>query len=542
MEKKVKQGKNGRIYIFDTTLRDGAQTQGIDFSVGDKLAISKILDDFGVDYIEGGWPGANPTDNAFFENPPELKNSKLVSFGMTRRAGMKPEEDAALKTVVESGAPVTCLVGKTWDFQVEVALGVSLEENLDMIRSTIEYACTVVDEVIFDAEHFFDGYKSNPEYTKKCLKAALDAGARWIVLCDTNGGTLHFEIEDIIEDIKTIVPGEKLGIHTHNDSQTAVANSLSAIKAGARMVQGTINGIGERCGNANLISIVPALIYKMGYSTGVSGKNLSDLTRVAFTVHDRTGRRLRANAPYVGRSAFAHKGGLHVSGVEKDPRLYEHIEPELLGNARKLVVSHQSGKAAIIAYIRQFGLEEFYDGAQVNSLLDVVKQKEFEGYVYDGCEASFEILARRHIHKLPAYFELKSLEVSGQRSYKDDGSALSGSTAKVSLKIGDKLVEAQEEGVGRVHAIDLTLRKALKEYYPGLKEMKLVDYRVGSLSVMKGAGTESRVFIESMSPADTWTTVGVSSDIVDASIEALVDSYLYYLIYSGMEIYGGNGS
>ncbi len=330
-----------RVYIYDTTLRDGAQTQGVDFSAADKAAIALDLDRLGIDYVEAGWPGANPTDDAFFATPPTLSRAKLAAFGMTRRSGRSAENDPGLQAVLEPKTPVVTLVGKTSDFHVDVALGVSKDENLKMIAESIAHAAKRADEVMMDAEHFFDGFKANKTFALACIRAAYDAGARWVVLCDTNGGTLPHEIDEIVREAAKTVPGDHLGVHCHNDTGNAVANSLAAVRAGVRQVQGTLNGLGERCGNANLISVIPTLILKMGYTTGIGPDDLKRLTHVSHALDERLNRAPDRGAPYVGESAFAHKGGLHVSAVEKNPKSYEHVQPELLGNRRHIVVSDQ---------------------------------------------------------------------------------------------------------------------------------------------------------------------------------------------------------
>ncbi|MFY7780361.1 MAG: citramalate synthase, partial [Tagaea sp.] len=338
-----------RVFLYDSTLRDGAQTQGVDFGPADKAAIARALDKLGIDYVEGGWPGANPTDDTFFAELPKLGHAKVSAFGMTRRAGRSAANDPGLQAVLGTAAPAACLVGKTWDFHVELALGVSKTENIDMIGESLAEAIRRGKETMFDAEHFFDGYKANPGFALDCLKAALAAGARWLVLCDTNGGTLPHEVERIVGEVAKHVPGDRLGIHCHNDTENAVANSLAAVRAGARQIQGTINGLGERCGNANLISLIPNLVLKMGFETGVTPQRLAQLTHVSRLLDERLNRPAQRNAPYVGESAFAHKGGLHVSAVEKDPKTYEHVPPESVGNKRHVVVSDQAGRSNVIA-------------------------------------------------------------------------------------------------------------------------------------------------------------------------------------------------
>jgi len=362
-----------RVYIYDSTLRDGAQTQGVDFSAADKAAIALELDRIGFDYVEGGWPGANPTDDAFFADKPALKRTRLTAFGMTRRAGRSADNDPGLTAIFSGGTSVICLVGKTWDFHVELALGVSLDENINMIRDSIALVAKRADEAVFDAEHFFDGYKANPEFALRCVKTAYEAGARWVVLCDTNGGTLPDEIERIVGEISAHIPGHHLGIHCHDDTENAVANSLAAVRAGVRQVQGTLNGLGERCGNANLISIIPSLMLKMGYDTGLTDDDLGRLTHVSRFLDDRLNRTTDHGAAYVGERAFAHKGGLHVSAIEKDPRTYEHVPPDSVGNERHIVVSDQSGRANVLARFREIGIEIESKDQKIGGLLDEVK-------------------------------------------------------------------------------------------------------------------------------------------------------------------------
>lgn len=346
-----------RVYIYDSTLRDGAQTHGVDFSAADKAAITRELDAIGFDYVEGGWPGANPTDDAFFRNLPQTTRGRIAAFGMTRRAGRSADNDPGLQAVVRSGAPVVTLVGKTWDFQCRVALGIELAENIRMISESIAHAATVADEVMFDAEHFFDGYKANPVFALDCVRAAVEAGARWVVLCDTNGGTLPHEVHDIVSEVVKVVPGSHVGIHCHNDTENAVANSLAAVRAGARQVQGTLNGLGERCGNANLVSIIPTLMLKMGMKTGLTEADLKELTKLSRSLDVRLNRVPSKEAAYVGERAFAHKGGLHVSAVAKDPRCYEHVDPQSVGNKRLILVSNQAGMSNILARFEEIGME-----------------------------------------------------------------------------------------------------------------------------------------------------------------------------------------
>ena len=424
-----------RIYLFDSTLRDGAQTQGVDFSADDKAAIALALDRLGLDYVEGGWPGANPTDDAFFSQPPTLKRAKLVAFGMTRRPGRSAANDPGLNALLNAKVQSVCMVGKAWDFHVDVALGISKDENLEMIAESIIHAKTRMAEVMFDAEHFFDGYKADPAFALQCIDAAYTAGARWVVLCDTNGGTLPHEIERIVGEATNKVPGSNLGIHCHNDTENAVANSLAAVRAGVRQVQGTLNGLGERCGNANLVSLIPSLMLKTDFTVGLSDKDLSQLTHVSRLLDERLNRAPNRHAAYVGDSAFAHKGGLHVSAVEKDPRTYEHIEPAKVGNRRHIVVSDQSGRANILARFREIGLEVDAADPKVASLVEQVKAREFDGYAYDGAEASFELLARRAIGGLPGIFTLSRFRVMDERRWNARGELVTESEATVKVEV-----------------------------------------------------------------------------------------------------------
>ncbi len=526
-----------RVYLYDSTLRDGAQTMGVDFSAADKTAIARELDRLGIDYIEGGWPGANPTDNAFFAEPPALQRSKLAAFGMTRRSGRSVENDPVYQAVVGSSAKVVTLVGKTWDFQVTVALGLELDENLRMIQDSIAHATKRVDEVMMDAEHFFDGYRANPDYATRCVQTALDAGARWVVLCDTNGGMLPFEVERIVgELVAKGIPGGKLGIHVHNDSDNAVANSLAAVRAGVRQVQGTLNGLGERCGNANLISIIPNLMLKMGFETGITANDLTKLTHVSRMLDERLNRAPNRNAPYVGESAFAHKAGLHVSAVEKDPRCYEHIAPELVGNRRHIVVSDQAGRSNILARFREIGLEVDPSNPKLARLLDEVKQREHDGYAYDGAEASFELLARRVLDHVPDFFRLTSFRVIDERRWNAKGELITLSEAIVKAEVQGQNYMTVAEGNGPVSALDAALRKVLTPIYPQLEDMKLVDYKVRILNPRAGTLATTRVMIETADhKGETWSTVGVSANVIDASYNALNDAITYKLLRGGTE-------
>ena len=519
-----------RIYIFDSTLRDGAQTQGIDFSSADKAAIAADLDALGIDYVEGGWPGANPTDDAFFGEPPVFKNAKLTAFGMTRRAGRSTANDPGLKALTEPGTPVVCIVGKTHDFHVDVALEVELDENVEMIRDSIAHTVEIGREAIFDAEHFFDGYKDNPDYAQACVKAAYDAGARWVVLCDTNGGTLPHEIEEIVTKVTEMVPGDHLGIHCHDDTGNAVANSLAAVRAGVRQVQGTLNGLGERCGNANLVTLIPNLMLKMGYDTGITEDGLKQLTHVSRLLDERLNQAPNRSAPYVGERAFAHKGGLHVSAVEKDPKSYEHVNPEAIGNHRHVVVSDQSGRSNILAMFRDIGLEIDDGDPKVTRLVEVVKEREFDGYAYDGAEASFELLARRALGEFPEYFKLTSFRVIDERRWNARGELITLSEATVKAELNGKTYMNVAEGNGPVNALDSALRDILVPHYPELSDVRLVDYKVRILTPSEATGAVTRVMIESADDTgERWSTVGVSTNIIDASFNALHDAITYKL-------------
>ena len=525
---------SNRVYIFDSTLRDGAQTQGVDFSSADKSAIAEDLDSLGIDYIEGGWPGANPTDNAFFDKPPRLKSAKLTAFGMTRRAGRSTENDPGLKALIDPRTPAVAIVGKTWDFHVHVALGIELDENISMIRDSIAHAVEQTEEVIFDAEHFFDGYKANSEFTLRCIKAAYEAGARWIVLCDTNGGTLPHEIEQIGAEINSYIPGENLGIHCHDDTGNAVANSLAAVRTGMRHVQGTLNGLGERCGNANLISILPNLVLKMGFETGVTEEALTKLSKVSHGLDERLNRPPNKGAPYVGERAFSHKGGLHVSAIEKDPRSYEHVNPETVGNRRHIVVSDQSGKSNILAMFRNIGIDVDPDDPKVLRLVELVKEQEFIGYAYDGAEASFELLARRTLGNIPDFYRLNSFRVIDERRWNSRNELVTISEATIKALVDGKEFMTVAEGNGPVNALDSALREVLVPLYPELRDLRLFDYKVRILTPSDATGAVTRVVIESGdSQGLRWSTVGVSANIIDASYTALRDSIIYKLYRDG---------
>ncbi len=520
-----------RLYIFDTTLRDGAQTQGVHFSLDEKIKIANALDNLGVDYIEGGWPGANPTDTEFFQKNPKLKNSSFTAFGMTKKTGRSADNDPGLAAILNSKTNSVCIVGKSWDFHVNVALGITNEENLENISETTKHFVKNNKEFMFDAEHFFDGYKTNPKYALDCIKAAYDNGAKWIVLCDTNGGTLPHEVSKIVSEVTKLIPGKNLGIHAHNDTGNAVANSIAAVLSGARQVQGTINGLGERCGNANLMSLIPTFYLKKEFSekfeTKIKEKNIKKITDCSRLLDEILNRKPNKHLPYVGAAAFSHKGGLHVSAVQKDPKTYEHINPEEVGNNRNIVVSDQSGRSNIISRLKTIGIDIKESDPKIKKLLEEVKDREFIGYSYDGADASFELLARRAMGEIPRYISIKEYDVS----VKKDKNENIISSAKAHLEVDKKLIVCEGEGNGPVHALDNAIRKnvdKLAKYSQYLKDLKLVDYKVRILNT--GTEAVTRVSIESTdSNGKNWFTIGVSPNIIDASFKALIDSLDYKL-------------
>jgi 2-isopropylmalate synthase len=529
-----------RLYLFDTTLRDGQQTQGVQFSAADKAMIARALDALGVDYIEGGWPGANPTDSEFFRDAPATR-ATMTAFGMTKRVGRSAENDDVLAAVLDARTPAVCLVGKTHEFHVTTALGVTLEENLAAIRDSIAHLVARGREPLFDAEHFFDGYRANPGYALACLRAAMEAGARWIVLCDTNGGTLPAEVGRVTaEVIAAGIPGDRLGIHCHDDTGNAVANSLAAVDAGARQIQGTLNGLGERCGNANLISLIPTLLLKEPYAsrleTGVSRQALSGLTRVSRMLDDILNRVPLRSAPYVGASAFAHKAGLHASAILKDPATYEHVDPALVGNARVIPMSNQAGQSNLRERLRAAGIEVEARDPRLGRILEIVKEREDQGYAYDGAQASFELVARAELGLLPQFFEVKRYRVTVERRKNKYNRMISLSEAVVVVKIGERKMLSVSESMdeagtdrGPVNALAKALAKDLGPYQAVIDDMKLVDFKV---RITQG-GTEAvtRVIIDSEdSQGHRWSTVGVSPNIVDASFEALLDAITWKLI------------
>ncbi|MFD2329690.1 citramalate synthase [Cohnella sp. GCM10020058] len=512
------------ISIFDTTLRDGTQGEGISLTAEDKLKIALKLDALGIHYIEGGNPGSNSKDIEFFKRARELNlNAKLTAFGSTRRKNSFCEQDGNLRNLIESGAKAATLVGKTWDFHVHTALQTTLEENLAMIGESIAFLKRHGLEAIFDSEHFFDGYKANPEYALAALTRAREAGADWIVLCDTNGGTLPSEISEIVSSVTAQVHAP-IGIHTHNDCELAVANTLAAVAAGARQIQGTINGYGERCGNANLCSIIPTLQLKLGYPV-VSDEQLRSLTSVARYVGEIANVMLPVNQPYVGTAAFAHKGGIHVSAILKDSKTYEHIAPELVGNKQRVLVSELAGQSNILSKAQEMGLDVSTDSAKAKGVIEKIKQLEHEGYQFEGADASLELLLREAYTDIVDVFSVESFKILVEKS-----KAGAQTEAIVKLNVGGQQVYTAAEGNGPVNALDNALRKALSQYFPGIQDIHLSDYKVRVLDEKETTAAKVRVLIESTDFKDSWSTVGVSSNVIEASWEALIDSIRYALL------------
>lgn len=537
-----------RLYLFDTTLRDGQQTQGVQFSTAEKQRVATALDGLGVDYVEGGWPGANPTDSEFFEAPPKMK-AVLTAFGMTKRSGRSAENDDVLAAVMNAGTPAVCLVGKSHEFHVTTALGIPLEENIENIRASFAHLVAHGRETLFDAEHFFDGYKANPDYALQALMAAYQAGARWIVLCDTNGGTLPEEVSRIVtEVIAAGIPGDHLGIHTHDDTGNAVANTLAAVDAGVRQIQGTLNGLGERCGNANLTTLIPTLLlkepYASRYQTGVTPEALAGLRKVSRMLDDILNRVPSKQAPYVGASAFAHKAGLHASAIAKDPTTYEHIEPSLVGNARIVPMSNQAGQSNLRARLADAGLDVARDDPALSRILDRIKEKEARGYSYDTAQASFELLAREELGLLPHFFDVERYRVISERRRNAKGELVVESEAVVTVAHADGTKttsyyknegETERQDAGPVNALNQALSKDLGPYQSLIDDMRLVDFKVR----ITNGGTEAvtRVIIDSEDgQGRRWATVGVSANIVDASFEALVESVVWKLVRDGASV------
>ncbi len=529
-----------RLTLYDTTLRDGQQTQGVQFSTPEKHRIVEALDALGIDYIEGGWPGANPTDSAFFEEVGQTR-ATVTAFGMTKRAGRSAENDDVLAAVMNAGTKSVCLVGKTHDFHVTAALGISLDENVENIRASVAHIVSQKREALFDAEHFFDGYKANPDYALTCLHAAYDAGARWIVLCDTNGGALPSEVGKITEAvIASGIPGTHVGIHTHNDTEMAVATTLAAVDAGARQIQGTLNGLGERCGNANLTALIPTLLlkepYASTYETGVTPDALESMTRISRMLDEILNRVPLKQSAYVGSSAFAHKAGLHASAILKNPTTYEHIEPGLVGNRRVIPMSNQAGQSNLRRRLAEAGIEVPDKDPALARILDRIKAREAEGYSYDTAQASFELLARDELGMLPEFFEVKRYRVTVERRKNKYNKMISHSEAVVVVKVdGDKKLSVSESmdelgnDRGPVNALSKALAKDLGPYQDLIDDMRLVDFKV---RITQG-GTEAvtRVIIDSEDgQGRRWATVGVSANIIDASFEALLDAVRWKLV------------
>jgi len=516
-----------KVYIFDTTLRDGTQGEGVSLSVEDKLKIAIRLDELGVHYIEGGWPGSNNKDIEFFERAKglNLKHAKITAFGSTRRKGISPEDDTNLNKILESGVQVATIFGKSWDFQVTTALETTLEENLAMIHDSVRFLKDNGLEVIYDAEHFFDGYKNNAEYALSTLEQAHAGGADWIVLCDTNGGTMPEEIRDIVRAVKERIPAD-IGIHAHNDCELGVANSLAAVQAGARQVQGTINGYGERCGNANLVSVIPNLQLKLDYEV-VTDEQLQSLTTIARYISEIANVSMPVNQPFVGSAAFAHKGGIHVSAIRKHPRTYEHIEPELVGNKQRVLVSELAGQSNVLFKAQELQLDLQLDNDVAREAIQRIKQLEHEGFQFEGADASLELLLREATGSLEEVFSVESFKIIVEKSVDRSGVV---SEAIVKLKIGGETVFTAAEGNGPVNALDNALRKALEQYYPSIHSMHLADYKVRVIDEKSATAAKVRVLIESSDSTNSWSTVGVSENVIEASWQALVDSMRYALM------------
>ena len=521
-----------KVFIYDTTLRDGTQAEGVSVSVEDKLRITEKLDDFGIHYIEGGWPGSNPKDDEYFKKVKklDLKNSKIAAFGSTRRAYLRVEEDPLIQNLIKAETPVITIFGKAWDLHVIEALKTTLDNNLEMVYDTVQYLKKNTDEVVFIGEHFFDGYKSNPDYAYAVMKTAQEAGADFLVLADTNGGTLPNEIEKIIKELKEKGLDGRLGIHAHNDSDTAVWNSIVAVLNGAVQVHGTINGFGERCGNANLCSIIPNLTLKLGYET-VPQENIKKLKEVSNFVADIVNLPVPKNMPYVGDSAFAHKGGVHASAVLKNPKLYEHINPEAVGNSRKILVSDLAGKSNIIYKAKELGIDIDEKDPRIAELVQEIKRLENYGYHFEAAEASLELLIRKHLGLLKKYFDLDAYRVLIARRYTDKEPV---SEATVRIKIDNHYQHTASLGYGPVNALDRALKKALVDIYPSLAEVELIDYKVRIVNESAGTAAKIRVLVESRDKEKKWGTVGVSDNVIEASWQAVVDSFIYKLVKDGV--------
>lgn len=518
-----------KIEIYDTTLRDGAQSEGINFSSSDKLKIIKLLDELSVDYIEAGWPGSNPKDVEVFKELEsiKLKNSQITAFGCTRKPNVKAEDDKILQMLLEANTKIITIFGKTWDFHVKHALNTTLEENLNMISDSIKYLKSQGREVFFDAEHLFDGYKQNPKYALEAVKAAHDAGATRLILCDTNGGCINTEIYKITKVVKDFLPEAKIGIHAHNDGDMAVANSIAAIDAGAIQVQGTINGYGERCGNANLCSIIPNLQIKKDYK--VLGDNIKKMVYIANSIAEITNVMVASNAPFVGDSAFAHKAGVHASGVRKNSQTYEHVSPESVGNSRKILVSDQAGAASIREKMGNLKIVKDINDKDIPKIIERIKKLEWKGFAYEGADASFELLIMNILKQMPSYFDILGFRVIGDTALAEAKATII-TEASIKLKIKDEIIHTVSEGEGPVNALDKALRKALCPIYPEVTSYRLHDFKVRILDSLDGTAAQVRVNIETTDGFNKWDTVGVSENIIEASYMAIVDSILYGLI------------
>lgn len=525
--------RSNQVAVYDCTLRDGTQGENISFSVEDKLRVARRLDEFGIAYIEGGWPGSNPKDVAFFQRARRLRwsHARLAAFGSTRHKREKAETDPNLRALLDANTPVVTIFGKSWTLHVQEALGATLQQNLDMIADSVAYLKARGREVIFDAEHFFDGYRADPDYAVQVLDTARDAGADWIVLCDTNGGNLPSLVQKVVGSLRPRFP--RIGIHTHNDSELAVANSVAAVQAGARMVQGTINGYGERTGNANLTSLIPVLELKLGMHA-VGREQLGDLSSLAHFVAEAANQGLPGNLPFVGKSAFAHKGGVHVSAISKNPQTYEHVDPEAVGNQRRVLVSDLSGRSNLSYKLQEMGGQEL-DATGLKAVLEQVKQLEFDGYQFEGAEASFKLLARRVAGEVPELFAFDSFRVLLDQT--PDGAFLSEATVK--LRVEKATEHTASDGNGPVHALDRALRKALTRFFPEIDQVRLVDYKVRVLDARQATAAKVRVLIESTDGGENWTTVGVSHNVIEASWKALVDSLQYFLVFRRPEVQRG---
>ncbi|MCW5695301.1 MAG: citramalate synthase [Bauldia sp.] len=531
-----------RLYLYDTTLRDGAQTPGIDFSLPEKLLVIELLDQLGIAYVEGGYPGANPTDTELFGRK-RTRKAAFTAFGMVKRAGVSLSNDPGLRALLAAEADAICFVAKAWDYHVRVALGTTEAENLEAVRQSVTAAREAGREVLVDCEHFFDGWKANRDYALSIAAAAFESGARWVVLCDTNGGTMPEEIEAIVRDVAMVVPGDRLGIHAHNDTGQAVANSLAAVRGGARQIQGTLNGIGERCGNANLTTLIPTLALKPAYAdrydTGIDADALAGLTALSRRFDELLNRAPDRQAPYVGASAFATKAGIHASALAKDTRTYEHVSPDAVGNSRRVFVSDQAGKSNLVAELARIGLAVPKDDPRLDGLLAEVKRREAGGYAYESADASFELLARRRLGTVPTYFEVEGFQATVEHRRNAIGKEVSVSQAVVKVIVGGERLLNVAEGNGPVNALDRALRKDLGAYQDAITDLELVDYKVRILD----GGTEAvtRVLIESADASGArWFTIGVSANVVDASFEALLDSIAFKLMKDGVKPVGGS--